>query len=236
MISSSTLGCVLSSSSSSSTSIVNARSTTFSLLNCTRTTDPSSSSSLSFSHPRTFNPLCLRSFTRHYGIKIAHNPKTSTNGFRLFSSYAPYPFTTPNIQWLSTVSSLVLILAKGTAVPKSFIVPLFALQAPAPVFSWIQGRYGVWSAFLALLVRLFFHIPGELELPFIAFLLVIVAPHEAVRLRDTKEGAVISLLIAVYLAFQHFSRTSLEKSFDQGSVVSTLAVIGITVASLLLLI
>lgn len=54
--------------------------------------------------------------------------------------------------------------------------------------------------------------------------------------RDTKEGAVISLLIAVYLAFQHFSRTSLEKSFDQGSVVSTLAVIGITVASLLLLI
>lgn len=32
----------------------------------------------------------------------------------------------------------VLILAKGTAVPKSFIVPLFALQAPAPVFSWIQ--------------------------------------------------------------------------------------------------
>lgn len=222
---------------STSTSTVNARTTTFSLLNRTRTTDPSSSS-LSFSHPRTrtFNPLCLRSFTRHYGIKIADKSKTTTNGFRVFSSYAPYPFTTPNIQWISTVSALVLILAKGTAVPKSFIVPLFALQAPAAVFSWIKGRYGVWSAFLALLVRLFFHIPGELELPFIALLLVIVAPHEAVRLRDTKEGAVISLLIAVYLAFQHFSRTSLEKSFDQGSIVSTLAVIGITVASLLLLI
>lgn len=232
----SSLGCVL--SSSSSTSTAKARTTTFSLLNCTRTTDPSSSSSLSFSHPRTrnFNPLCLRSFTRHYGIKIADKSKTSTNGFRVFSSYAPYPFTPPNIQWISTVSALVLILAKGTAVPKSFIVPLFALQAPAAVFSWIQGRYGVWSAFLALLVRLFFHIPGELELPFIAVLLVIVAPHEAVRLRGTKEGAVISLLIAVYLAFQHFSRTSLEKSFDQGSIVSTLAVIGITVASLLLLI
>ncbi|MCI01430.1 cold-regulated 413 inner membrane protein 2 chloroplastic-like, partial [Trifolium medium] len=76
----------------------------------------------------------------------------------------------------------------------------------------------------------------ELELPFIALLLVIVAPHEAVRLRGTKEGAVISLLIAVYLAFQHFSRTSLQKSFDQGSIIATLAVISITVTSLVLLI
>lgn len=54
----------------------------------------------------------FRSFTRHYGIKIAHNPKTSTNGFRVFSSYAPYPFTTPNIQWLSTVSSLLVPLSQ----------------------------------------------------------------------------------------------------------------------------
>ncbi|KAL2343219.1 hypothetical protein Fmac_004504 [Flemingia macrophylla] len=130
----------------------------------------------------------------------------------------------------------VLILAKGTAVPKSFIVPLFALQAPAGVVSWIKGRYGVWTAFLALLVRLFFFIPGELELPFLALLLVMIAPYEAMKLRDTKEGAAISLLIAAYLAFQHFSRTSLEQSFDQGSIVATLAVIGITVASVLLLV
>lgn len=105
----------------------------------------------------------------------------------------------------------VLILAKGTAVQKSFIVPLFALQAPASVVSWIKyvarshfvfywlvymvncyfstkicsvfssyqhlkknwsvfltlianwtyrGRYGVWTAFVALLIRLFFYIPG----------------------------------------------------------------------------
>ncbi|KAL5053680.1 hypothetical protein RYX36_034362 [Vicia faba] len=177
----------------------------------------------------------FRSFTRHHGIRIADKSKTTT-AFRVRSYAAPYPFTTPNVQWISTVSALVLVLAKGTTVHKSFLVPLFALQAPAAVFAWIQGRYGVWSAFLALLVRLFFHIPGELELPFIALLLVIVAPYEAIRLRDTKEGAAISLLIAAYLAFQHFSRTGLEKSFDQGSVVATLAVIGITVASVLLFI
>ncbi|XP_058731626.1 cold-regulated 413 inner membrane protein 1, chloroplastic-like [Vicia villosa] len=231
-------GCVLSST-------VNPR-TAFSPLNCTPR-DPSFSStsllpstaSLSFSH-RTFNPICLRSFTRHHGIRIADKSKTSSNrritGFRVRSYAAPYPLTTPNVQWISTVSALVLVLAKGTTVQKSFLVPLFALQAPAAVFAWMQGRYGVWSAFLALLVRLFFHIPGELELPFIALLLVIVAPHEAIRLRDTKEGAAVSLLIAAYLAFQHFSRTGLEKSFDQGSIVATLAVIGISVASVLLLI
>ena len=119
---------------------------------------------------------------------------------------------------------------------KSFIVPLFALQAPASVVSWIKGRYGVWTAFVALLIRLFFYIPGELELPFLALLLVMIAPYEAMKLRHTKEGAVVSLLIAVYLAFQHFSRSSLQQSFDQGSIVATLAVICITVVPLLLLV
>ncbi|XP_045825650.1 cold-regulated 413 inner membrane protein 2, chloroplastic-like [Trifolium pratense] len=228
---------MLSSSVLSSTGTVTARTTVSPLNNCIRIRRTDPSSSLTFSH-RTFNPLCLRSsFTPHYGIKIADNSKTRsiTGGFRVHS-YVSSPFTTPNLQWISAVSALILILARGTTVPKSFIVPLFALQAPAGVFAWIKGRYGVWSAFLALVVRLFFHIPGELELPFIALLLVIVAPHEAVRLRDTKEGAVISLLIAVYLAFQHFSRTSLQKSFDQGSIIATLAVISITVTSLVLLI
>jgi len=30
------------------------------------------------------------------------------------------------------------VLAKGTAVQKSFLVPLFALQAPPAVISWIK--------------------------------------------------------------------------------------------------
>ncbi|KAF1867239.1 hypothetical protein Lal_00049668 [Lupinus albus] len=146
------------------------------------------------------------------------------------------PFNHYNLQLISTISSVVLLLARGTPVQKSFIVPLFALQAPQSVISWIKGRYGLWSAFLALLVRLFFHIPGELELPFLAFLLVIVAPYEAINLRGTKEGAIVSSLIAVYLAYQHFSRTSVQKSVDQGSIVATLAVVFLAIASLLFLI
>ncbi|KAG6642206.1 cold-regulated 413 inner membrane protein 1, chloroplastic-like isoform X2 [Carya illinoinensis] len=99
------------------------------------------------------------------------------------------------------------------------------------------GEYGFWAAFLALLIRLFFFIPGELELPLAALLLVILAPHQVMNLRGTQEGAIIALVIAGYLAFQHFSRAgSMQKAFDQGSIVATLAVIFITAVSCLLLI
>ncbi|KAF5475185.1 hypothetical protein F2P56_007018 [Juglans regia] len=146
------------------------------------------------------------------------------------------PLARHTLQWISTVSSAVLLVASGTAVQKSFIVPLVALQAPASIISWIKGEYGYWAAFLALLVRLFFFIPGELELPLAALLLVIVAPYQVMNLRGTQEGAIISLVITGYLAFQHFSRAgSMQKAFDQGSIVATLAIIFLTAVSCLLL-
>ncbi|QHO20602.1 Fructose-bisphosphate aldolase, cytoplasmic isozyme [Arachis hypogaea] len=77
---------------------------------------------------------------------------------------------------------------------------------------------------------------GEFEFPFLTLLLVILSPYEVMRLRDIKECAIISLLIVVYLAYQHFSRISLQKSLDQGSIVATTAIVCITIASLLLLI
>ncbi|MED6124446.1 hypothetical protein PIB30_058958 [Stylosanthes scabra] len=185
-------------------------------------------SSLSLSHP-----LSLRSSIAQPHERIAKS-RTRSRGLNAVCSAVPLTFR--DLRWISTVSSVVLILARGTPVHKSFLVPLFALQAPAAVIAWIKGTYGVWLAFVALLVRLFFYIPGELELPFLALLLVILSPYEVTRFRDTKEGAIISLLIAVYLAYQHFSRTTLQRSLDQGSIVATIAVVCITIASLLLLI
>ncbi|XAR59301.1 hypothetical protein NMG60_11015080 [Bertholletia excelsa] len=134
--------------------------------------------------------------------------------------------TPRDLQWISAISTAILMFAKGTAIHKSFLVPLFALQAPPSIISWIKGEYGIWTAFLAILVRLFFFIPGELELPFLGLLLVIVAPYQIMNLRGTKEGVILSLVIAGYLAFQHFSWAgSLRKAFDQGSIVATLAII-----------
>ncbi|XP_022715642.1 cold-regulated 413 inner membrane protein 1, chloroplastic-like [Durio zibethinus] len=147
------------------------------------------------------------------------------------------PLAPPNLQWISTIASAVSLLAKGTAIQKQFLVPLFAIQAPSSIVSWMRVEYGIWAAFLALLVRLFFHIPGELELPFVALLMVIVAPNQVMKLRGTQQGAIIALVIAAYLAFQHFKGTgSLQKAFDQGSIVASIAIMCITAVSCLLLI
>ncbi|BAF18260.1 cold-regulated 413 inner membrane protein 1, chloroplastic [Oryza sativa Japonica Group] len=140
------------------------------------------------------------------------------------------------MQWVSAGATAVLLLAKGTAIHKSFLVPLFALLAPCSVISWIKSDYGQWTAFLALLVRLFFSIPGELELPLSTMLLVSVAPYQLMNLRGTQGGAALSLALAGYLAFQHFTRVGgLGKAFDQGSIIATLAIICITVIPLMML-
>ncbi|KAJ1264118.1 hypothetical protein BS78_09G237800 [Paspalum vaginatum] len=140
------------------------------------------------------------------------------------------------MQWISAGASAVLLLARGTAIHKSFLVPFFALQAPSSIISWIKGDYGQWTAFLALLVRLFFFIPGELELPLSTMLLVSVAPYQLMNLRGTQGGAVLSLAIAGYLAFQHFTRVgSVGRAFEQGSIIATLAIICITIVPLMLL-
>ncbi|KAF3955825.1 hypothetical protein CMV_018992 [Castanea mollissima] len=157
-----------------------------------------------------YNPLSLRLSS----VGMAMMKKTKKKGFGTVCHAAP--ITARNLQFISSVSSLVLMFSKGTAIQKSFIVPLFALQAPVAVISWIKGEYGMWTAFLALLIRLFFFIPGELELPFLALILVIVAPYQVMNLQGTQQGAIVSLLIAGYLAFQHFSRAgSLQKSIEQ---------------------
>ncbi|XP_068667095.1 cold-regulated 413 inner membrane protein 1, chloroplastic-like [Aristolochia californica] len=172
--------------------------------------------------------LSVRVSPTHYSRKKARR----CSGLVCYSA-AIRPET---LQWVCTVTSGLLMLVKGTAIHKSFLVPLVALQAPGSVISWIQSEYGAWAAFLGLLVRLFYFIPGELELPFWTLLLLIVAPHQAMTLRGTQAGAIISLAIAAYLALHHFYRAgSLQKAFDQGSFVATLAIICITLATSLLL-
>jgi len=54
--------------------------------------------------------------------------------------------------------------------------------------------------------------------------------------RGTQGGAILSLAIAGFLAFQHFTRVGgLGKAFEQGSVIATLAIICITIIPLMLL-
>ncbi|GAA0154177.1 hypothetical protein LIER_37817 [Lithospermum erythrorhizon] len=174
------------------------------------------------------SPVCLSS--SFHGINF--NPlirviNDSKRRIRVGATVCYY--SAPNVdqlQWLSTISTSVLMLVKGTAIHKSFLVPLLALQAPSSIISWMRGEYGIWCAFMALLVRLFFVIPGVFELPLMALLIIIVAPYQVMNLRGKQEGVILSLVIASYLAFHHFtSAGGLKKAFDQGSIIATLAII-----------
>ncbi|XP_044983750.1 cold-regulated 413 inner membrane protein 1, chloroplastic-like [Hordeum vulgare subsp. vulgare] len=130
----------------------------------------------------------------------------------------------------------VLLVSKETGIPKSLLMPWFAQQAPRSVIPWIKREYGPWTAFLAIFVRLFLPTPGELELPLSTMLLISIAPYQLMNLRGTQAGTILSLALAVYLAFQYFTRTGgLGRAFRPGSIVATLAIICITVINVMLL-
>ena len=96
-------------------------------------------------------------------------------------------------------------------------------------------------------------VTGELELPFLFVLLVIIAPYKAMNLmqvvvflnkwlnwclemwmvvygmllvcRGTQAGMVFSIAASAYLIYQHVTRTGgIKKAFYQGVVVPTIAV------------
>ncbi|CAN7093790.1 unnamed protein product [Brassica rapa subsp. narinosa] len=184
-----------------------------------------------------FNPLRVSLDRQRTATAVSTKAEKQRKRGSSVVCYAAPPMSLHNLQWVSAISCVALMVARGTGIHKSFVVPLLALTAPSGIISWAKGEYGIWTAFIALLARLFFAFPGELELPFIALLLAIVAPYQVMSIRGKQEGALISLAISCFLAFQHFSRAgSLQKAFDQGSVVATLGIIGVTVVSVLFLI
>eukprot|EP00250_Pteridium_aquilinum_P002710 c12932_g1_i1 orf=52-780(+) len=131
------------------------------------------------------------------------------------------------LRWTFAAAAAVLMFLKNTAINKAILVPLLALQAPREAVTWIRGEYGVWMAFLALLVRLFYHIPGELELPLVFVLLVITSPLQTMHFRGTPAGLIVSAVVAAYLVYQHFTGAGgVKESFKEGtSILASLAVI-----------
>ncbi|XP_002973315.2 cold-regulated 413 inner membrane protein 1, chloroplastic [Selaginella moellendorffii] len=140
------------------------------------------------------------------------------------------------LRWVSTVSAVALLLVKNTGVRKSLLVPLLALQMPQNVINWMKGEYGLWSAFLALTVRLFYTIPGELELPLVLLLLVITAPYQVMQQRGTQAGLIIWATLSSYLGFQHISRAGgIGRAFHQRVLVPTVASIFLVAVPVVLL-
>ncbi|KAG2590638.1 hypothetical protein PVAP13_5NG420800, partial [Panicum virgatum] len=117
--------------------------------------------------------------------------------------------------------------AGGTTIRRSLLVPLFALQAPSSTVSWIKGDYGRWIAFVGILLRLFYSLPGELELPLSTILLVVTASYQIMDLRGPSQGgAILSAAIAMYLTFQQFNGVgSWRRAFRRESMIATFSII-----------
>ncbi|XP_020183173.1 cold-regulated 413 inner membrane protein 2, chloroplastic-like [Aegilops tauschii subsp. strangulata] len=67
-------------------------------------------------------------------------------------------------------------------------------------------------------------------------LFVSIAPYQFMNLRGTQDSVILSLAIAAYLAFQHFTGAGgVRKALDHGAVVATLCIICITLIPFLFL-
>ncbi|KAI5076377.1 hypothetical protein GOP47_0008442 [Adiantum capillus-veneris] len=131
-----------------------------------------------------------------------------------------------SLRWIFAGAAAVLMYLKNTSINKNILVPLLALQAPRDVVTAVRGEYGLWAAFLALLVRLFYQLPGELELPLVLVLLLITAPLQVLDIRRTTAALVVSACVAAYLVYQHVNGAGgVKESFKGGALLASLAVI-----------
>ncbi|KAL2905709.1 hypothetical protein RDABS01_004419 [Bienertia sinuspersici] len=82
-----------------------------------------------------------------------------------------------------------------------------------------MGEFGRWIAFVAVVLRLFFHrhFPDWMEIPGSLILLVLVAPEVlAHTVKDSWMGVVVLLIIGCYLLQEHIRATGgLRNSFTQ---------------------
>lgn len=179
-------------------------------------------------------------FLAHAGLlnlrsEIAQIKGSSGNGGACTAT-GSIALSAETLRWIFTGAAALLMLLKNTAINKSFLVPLLVLQAPRDVITWIRGEYGLWAAFLALLVRLFYYIPGELELPLIFVLVVITSPYQAMDLRGTMAAIVVCAGVATFLAYQHFSGAGgIKGSFKEGAFLASLAVVCLVVVPFIFL-
>ncbi|MCO5596916.1 hypothetical protein L7F22_050987 [Adiantum nelumboides] len=140
-----------------------------------------------------------------------------------------------SLRWVFAGAAAALMFLKNTTVSKNILVPLLALQAPRDVVTWVRGEYGLWAAFLAILVRLFYQIPGELEWPLAFVLLLVTAPLQALDFRRTMAALVVSACVAAYLAYQHVNgQGGVKESFRGGSSLASLATIILVVVPIVI--
>ncbi|KAI3777067.1 hypothetical protein L1987_46861 [Smallanthus sonchifolius] len=119
-------------------------------------------------------------------------------------------FGTSFLSWVASFSAIYLLILDRTNwrsnMLTSLLVPYIFFSLPPSLFYFLRGQFGMWVAFIAVVLRLFFprHFPDWLEIPGSLILLLVVAPKLFAHVfRDSWAGVVICLLIGCYLLQEH---------------------------------
>lgn len=123
-----------------------------------------------------------------------------------------YGQSTNITQWILTIAALVLLILDNVEFRSEMLVglliPLLFLNLPHVLFQFFRGTVGHWISFIVVLAILYtppVNIPGPTNLWVSIILLLVVAPSVVVHLRFTWYGALISLVIALFLGGQHLA-------------------------------
>ncbi|BBN06909.1 hypothetical protein MPTK1_3g24880 [Marchantia polymorpha subsp. ruderalis] len=149
-------------------------------------------------------------------------------------SVCALPASVETLRWIFVAAATSLLFLKNAAIPKHFLVPLLVLELPREALSWMRGEYGLWTAFVAILVKLFYQIPGEVHLPLYVLILVITAPIQLTQYRGSTPASLASIALAVYLAVEHYRSTGgVNEAFKSNKLLPTLAILALVVIPIL---
>ncbi|KAL2927535.1 hypothetical protein RDABS01_019874 [Bienertia sinuspersici] len=137
-------------------------------------------------------------------------------------------FGTTFLQWLASFSAIYLLVLDRTNwktnILTGLLVPYIFFSLPAVLFNLLRGQVGMWIAFVAVILRLFFpkHFPDWLELPGAIILILVVAPDLiAFTIRGSWIGAGICLAIGCYLLQEHIRASGgFRNSFTRANGIS----------------
>ncbi|KAL8239612.1 hypothetical protein R6Q59_016179 [Mikania micrantha] len=124
-------------------------------------------------------------------------------------------FATSFLSWVASFSAIYLLILDRTNwrsnMLTSLLVPYIFFSLPPSLFDFLRGQFGMWVAFIAVVLRLFFprHFP-------------VVAPKLFAHVfRDNWVCIVICLLIGCYLLQEHIRASGgFRNSFMQSHGIS----------------
>ncbi|CAO2813490.1 unnamed protein product [Amaranthus hypochondriacus] len=137
-------------------------------------------------------------------------------------------FGTTFLQWVASFAAIYLLVLDRTNwktnILTGLLVPYIFFSLPGVLFSFLRGQVGMWIAFVAVILRLFFprRFPDWLELPGAMILIIVVAPNLfAHTIRGDWIGAAICLAIGCYLLQEHIRASGgFRNSFTRAHGVS----------------